>query len=158
MLMLAVSQWHPSQLQEDVAIFIEQNFCIYYNCQPLWSRDTCCWDATSIKDWPKVNNGVVQLFQGETSQEVRRRRTLEVQKRRRDNFLSIARNLVDGQAKQEGLWTPISFFNGQIDILSVCLNLTAITVIIYCKWCWRDEVKFVSPLFNQRHEFIYTKE
>ncbi len=128
MLMLSVSQWHIFQLWKDVSIFIEQNFCIYYNCQPLWSRDACWWDVTSIKDWPKVYNGVVQLFQGGTSQEVRRRRTLEVQKRRRDNFLSIARNLVDGQTKQEGLWTSISFLNNHIDILSVGFNQTAIIV------------------------------
>ncbi len=51
-LMLVISQWHVSQLQKDVPICIEQNFCIYSNCQPFWN-----WDMTSIKKiWPRINS------------------------------------------------------------------------------------------------------
>ena len=50
------------------------------------------------------------LFQGPSTQEVRRRRTLECQKKRRDDYLTVARALVQGNI--EGVKTFITLYSG----------------------------------------------
>ncbi len=49
---ILASQQHISQIQKSGLIATEENSFIYCNCQSFWSRDTCCLDVTSVKDFP----------------------------------------------------------------------------------------------------------
>jgi len=49
------------------------------------------------------------LFQGPSSQEVRRRRILEFQKKRRDDYLTVARALVQGNVEGLTIFATLHF-------------------------------------------------